>query len=51
MSWAGVGSLIERAKRGDDDAWRALHEMVPPYLLKQAQRTLGPTWPEQSPPT
>jgi RNA polymerase sigma factor (sigma-70 family) len=48
MSWSGVGDLIEQAKRGDDHAWRALHEMVRPYLLKLAQRTLGPTWPEQS---
>jgi RNA polymerase sigma factor (sigma-70 family) len=48
MSWEGVGDLIERAKGGDDHAWRALHEMVRPYLLKLAQRTLGPAWPEQS---
>jgi RNA polymerase sigma factor (sigma-70 family) len=48
MSWEGVGDLIERVKTGDDHAWRALHEMVRPYLLKLAQRTLGPGWPEQS---
>jgi RNA polymerase sigma factor (sigma-70 family) len=48
MSWRGIGDLIERAKSGDDHAWRALHEMVRPYLLNLAQRTLGPAWPEQS---
>ncbi len=48
MSWTGVHQLIVRAKAGDNDAWWLLHDMVRPYLLKEAQRRLGPTWPQQS---
>ncbi len=48
MSWTGVHQLIVRAKAGDNAAWSLLHDMVRPFLLKDAQRRLGPTWPQQS---
>ena len=47
-SWDGVHDLIARAKTGDGQAWSALHEMAGPFLLNQAQRLLGPSWPHQS---
>ncbi len=48
MSWEGILQLIARAKAGQDDAWRSLHEMVRPYLLNQAQSLVGPGWREKS---
>jgi RNA polymerase sigma factor (sigma-70 family) len=48
MPWHGIHELIVRAKAGDTDAWQSLHDMVCPYLISQAQRVLGPAWPQQS---
>ena len=41
MSWDGVLDLINGAKNGDADAWQALHDMVRPFVLQTAQRTLA----------
>lgn len=48
MTWDGVHRIIERAKGGDEDAWRSLHELTRPYMVSQAQRLLGPGWPHRS---
>jgi RNA polymerase sigma factor (sigma-70 family) len=48
MPWDGVCALIDRAKAGDEDAWRRLHDLAQPFLLRQAQRRLGPGWPHRS---
>jgi RNA polymerase sigma factor (sigma-70 family) len=46
--WDGVHELIARAKAGDDQAWRAFHDMASPFLLENAQRLLKPGWPDES---
>jgi DNA-directed RNA polymerase specialized sigma24 family protein len=48
MSWQGIHQMIVRAESGDNDAWQSLHDRVRPYLLKEAQRRLGPGWSQQS---
>jgi RNA polymerase sigma factor (sigma-70 family) len=42
MPWDGVCALIDRAKAGDEDAWRRLYDLTQPFLQRQAQRRLGP---------
>jgi RNA polymerase sigma factor (sigma-70 family) len=42
MSPVGFKSLLERAIRGDQDAWRAVIESVQPILVRRAIRLLGP---------
>jgi RNA polymerase sigma factor (sigma-70 family) len=48
MLWDGVTALVARAKQGDTEALERLYQTAQPYLLRLAQRTLGPGWPEQS---
>ena len=44
----GLNELIRCAQGGDQDAWRQLHDLFRPELLKQAQRLLGRSWPHES---
>jgi RNA polymerase sigma factor (sigma-70 family) len=48
MHWDGVHDLVERAKAGDEQAWRELFVQAQPYMARLAQRALGPQWPQQS---
>lgn len=48
MDSTGIHALVERARSGDEDAWRDLHARLQPMLYRMAQRALGPDWPEQS---
>jgi RNA polymerase sigma factor (sigma-70 family) len=48
MQWEGVHALVQLAKTGDEQAWQRLCAMAQPYLLRLAQRSLGPDWPTQS---
>jgi hypothetical protein len=48
MQWDGVHALVQRAKAGDDEAWRLLFDLAQPYLLRRFQRTLPPGWPAES---
>ena len=41
MPWDGVKALIERAKAGDEDAWRALFALAQGHLLRLAQKRIG----------
>jgi len=43
-----VQALVQRAQAGDADAWRRLHDLMTPYLLRLAQHLLGPAWPTAS---
>ncbi len=48
MQWDGVHVLVQRAKTGEERAWQELHTLVRPYLVRSAQRLLGPDWPHES---
>ncbi len=48
MGWAGVQQLVQQARGGDPRALAGLYELVQPYLLRLAQRRLGPDWPHKS---
>jgi RNA polymerase sigma factor (sigma-70 family) len=44
----GILQWLADARNGDHQAWEKLHRSLQPYLLTQAQRHLGPDWPERS---
>lgn len=48
MLWDGVRTLIGKARLGDRAALDRLYALAQPYLLRLAQRVLGPGWPEKS---
>jgi RNA polymerase sigma factor (sigma-70 family) len=48
MSWDGIHDLVRALQAGDEPGWAALHEMARPYLLRLAERILGPGWPGES---
>ena len=48
MFWQGVCNLVDRARQGDTDALNDLCRLVQPYLLRLAQKVLGPGWPHKS---
>jgi RNA polymerase sigma factor (sigma-70 family) len=48
MEWPGVHQLVQLAKTGDRDAMGRLYVLVQPYLLRLAERALGPSWPHKS---
>jgi RNA polymerase sigma-70 factor (ECF subfamily) len=48
MQWEGVHQLIRQARAGDREALDRLYVLAQPYLLRLAQRLLGPSWPHES---
>jgi RNA polymerase sigma factor (sigma-70 family) len=48
MSWDGIHDLVRALQAGDERGWAMLHEMARPYLLRLAERILGPGWPGES---
>jgi RNA polymerase sigma factor (sigma-70 family) len=48
MLWEGITALIANAKGGDAEALERLYRVVQPYLLRLAQQTHGPGWPDKS---
>jgi DNA-directed RNA polymerase specialized sigma24 family protein len=48
MHWEGVHQLIQKARLGDRQALDCLYVLAQPYLLRLAQRLLGPNWPHES---
>jgi RNA polymerase sigma factor (sigma-70 family) len=48
MSWDGVHALVQRVKAGDAGAWPPLHALAQDYLLRLAQRLVGPGWAHRS---
>jgi RNA polymerase sigma factor (sigma-70 family) len=41
MSWDGVHDLVRRARSGDQEAWRQLHDLAQGFLAARARRLLG----------
>jgi len=48
MSWDGVHDLVRGLQAGDERGWALLDEMARAYLLRLAERILGPGWPGES---
>ena len=50
MQWDGVHALVERAKQGDKQSWAQLCLLAEPYLIRRAEKLLGPGWRQRSVP-
>jgi RNA polymerase sigma factor (sigma-70 family) len=48
MHWSGVHVLVHKAQQGDRQAMDCLVALARPFLLRQAQKLIGPSWPEKS---
>lgn len=48
MFWEGVNTLVAKARQGDGPALDLLCRLAQPYLLRLAQKMLGPGWPDKS---